>query len=274
MEGYKVGKRIIIGIVLAVLFLSALYLGKIAQAALFTIAAIVAVHEFKKAFAAKGYKTFMAPAYVFSLLFAIWQIFLPELPITFLWMACILAIILERIFNNKRETEETLFSMIPLVYPLPFFSAIGLMIARFGGAFGSTALLFTVACPLIGDTVAYFIGTFFGKHKLCPAISPKKTVEGAVASLFGSILAGFLLYGLQGLWNSFIPLGLFLLAGTLCGILGQVGDLFASVIKRWADIKDFGTILPGHGGVMDRLDSVLLCAPVVYACFFILVIGS
>lgn len=264
------GKRIVIGAVLAILFLSALYIGALPQALLFTLAAIVAVHELKRAFQTNGIHIVAAPAYMFASLFAAWQWYLPALPCTFLWMACVMMIVLERIVNSNRRTEETLFSFLPFVYPLPMFAVIGLLISRFGGALGITALLFAVACPLVGDTAAYFIGTYFGKHKLCPAISPKKTVEGAAASLYGSALAGMLLYGIQGLWGSGMPLLPMLLMGGLCGLLGQAGDLFASVIKRWADMKDFGSIFPGHGGVLDRLDSVLFCAPAVYACFFIM----
>lgn len=124
---------------------------------------------------------------------------------------------------------------------------------------------------MLGDTAAYFIGSALGKHKLCPHISPKKTVEGSVGGFFGGALGGLLAYAVgryvPGVdWGLLPALGQALVLGLICGGIGQIGDLFASTIKRWAGIKDYGKIFPGHGGMMDRLDSVLMCGPVVYLC--------
>lgn len=132
------------------------------------------------------------------------------------------------------------------------------------------ALLMMFAGPLLGDTMAYFIGVFRGRHKLCPHISPKKTVEGSIGGLAGGIMGGILVYFVQQYFDirpyvGIIPM---MVLGLLCGAMGQIGDLFASTIKRWADIKDFGTFLPGHGGMLDRLDSVLMCAPMVFLFFY------
>ncbi len=114
------------------------------------------------------------------------------------------------------------------------------------------------------DIFAYFSGCLFGKRKLMPAVSPKKTVAGAVGGALGGGL-GFLLFGL--LTKGQIPLlnvySLFP-AGVLVSICGQIGDLVASVIKRQFNIKDYGKIMPGHGGAMDRFDSILFVAPIVY----------
>ena len=130
------------------------------------------------------------------------------------------------------------------------------------------ALLSMFACPLVGDTCAYFIGMLFGKKKLCPEISPKKTIAGSIGGAIGGVLGGLGVYYAQLLWDvheGLIPL---LLLGLLCGLLGQIGDLFASSIKRYAGIKDFGSIFPGHGGMLDRVDSVLICAPMVFMFFY------
>ena len=116
------------------------------------------------------------------------------------------------------------------------------------------------------DTFAYLAGRAFGKHKLCPELSPKKTVEGAIGGLFGSMLVA----GIYGLilphytaYNERVVWAC-LLIGLLCGILAQLGDLLASGIKRDKGIKDYGTLIPGHGGIMDRFDSVIFMLPVVY----------
>lgn len=264
------GKRIVIGVVLAVLFLSMLYLGRMLQAAAFTWAAVWAVHEMRHLFAQKGYRPFMAPAYLFSAAYAALLYLLPQVHWMFLWTLCVLFVITERVINRRRTTQDAFAGLSVFVYPLPLFVILLLPSVKFGEAQGTIALLSAFACPLMGDTLAYFIGTFFGKHKLCPDISPKKTVEGSVASFLGSILGGALVYIAQDLWGTHIPLAALLLLGAACGILGQIGDLFASTIKRWANIKDFGSIFPGHGGILDRIDSVLLCAPAVYLCFFLL----
>lgn len=127
--------------------------------------------------------------------------------------------------------------------------------------------LFLVVLTLCGawlaDTGAYFSGTFFGKHKLCPNISPKKTVEGFIG---GTVTNGliFILVGiLYGKVITDLTMDYFLLFvfGMACSVVGLLGDLSASLIKRQYSIKDYGNIMPGHGGVMDRFDSVLFVAP-------------
>ena len=125
-----------------------------------------------------------------------------------------------------------------------------------------------------GDSAAYFAGRAFGKHKLAPVVSPNKTIEGAVGGVMGSMLLGVVvtacytaLHGqLVGVpldtlgWRYYVVV---VLLGGFGSLLGTVGDLFASVIKRQCGIKDYGTIFPGHGGIMDRFDSVLFIAPFV-----------
>ncbi|HVT12491.1 MAG TPA: phosphatidate cytidylyltransferase [Fimbriimonadaceae bacterium] len=110
----------------------------------------------------------------------------------------------------------------------------------------------------IGDTLAIFVGRAFGKHLLVPKISPKKTVEGAVANLLGCLLGAV---GLAYLIHQPMPVGIFV--GLTAGILGQAGDLLESALKRSAGVKDSGKLLPGHGGLLDRIDSILLSAPFV-----------
>ena len=114
-----------------------------------------------------------------------------------------------------------------------------------------------VLLPLwIGDSLAYFVGKAVGKHLLAPKISPKKTVEGAIANLAGCTLGAWGVGALLG-----VPAWISLVTGALAGVLGQVGDLFESSLKRTAGLKDTGALLPGHGGVLDRIDSLLLAAP-------------
>lgn len=126
------------------------------------------------------------------------------------------------------------------------------------GWFPATPVLLVLIPLWIGDTLAYFIGKRFGRCLLAPSISPKKTVEGAVANLFGSIVGAIVVGALLH-----IPLVVAGACGGLTGVLGQVGDLFESGLKRRSGLKDSGSLLPGHGGVLDRIDSLLLSAPAV-----------
>ncbi|MCB8932441.1 MAG: phosphatidate cytidylyltransferase [Fimbriimonadaceae bacterium] len=112
----------------------------------------------------------------------------------------------------------------------------------------------------VGDSAAMLVGKAWGKRLLAPALSPKKTVEGALANLVGCVAAALLL----GPWLE-VAWPFALGAGLACGVLGQAGDLFQSSLKRAADLKDSGSILPGHGGLLDRIDSLLFAAPAVAA---------
>ena len=123
------------------------------------------------------------------------------------------------------------------------------------------------AAAICEDTLAYYTGRLFGKHKLCPEISPKKTIEGAAGGLIGGIIgtvALALILGHQG-----IGIGWYVLLGAVLGTLCQFGDLAASLIKRQFGAKDFGNLLPGHGGLMDRLDSTIFILPVVWLFFYL-----
>ena len=111
-----------------------------------------------------------------------------------------------------------------------------------------------------GDTAGIFVGKAFGKHLLAPTISPKKTIEGAVGNLLVCIAVAMPL----GLWLGYYWRDV-LLCGVTAGVMGQFGDLFESAVKRYANVKDSGSLLPGHGGLLDRIDSLLFTAPIVYA---------
>jgi len=122
-------------------------------------------------------------------------------------------------------------------------------------------VFFVLAATWSGDTLAYYTGSWLGKRPLAPRISPKKTIEGALGGLAGSLTGGaavkfFLLPGM--------PLSHALILSLLCGVFGQMGDLAESMIKRSLGAKDSGTILPGHGGLLDRMDGVFFSAPVFY----------
>ncbi len=126
-------------------------------------------------------------------------------------------------------------------------------------ALGTWVVLYVFAVTWSTDAGAYFIGMSLGKHKLAPNLSPKKTVEGAVGGLIAATVMSLV-------WGTWIGLPWYhcLLLGPILGALGQIGDLCESSLKRDMGLKDFGTLLPGHGGILDRFDSLLFTAPIAF----------
>lgn len=177
-------------------------------------------------------------------------------------IASLITCFLIMIYKKKFRVIELGITLLGIVY-VPLLLSLFLTIYSLYRGPVLIWLVFLIAWA--GDTAAYFTGLAIGKHRLCPAISPKKSVEGAVGGLIGSIL-GCLLFGLAAeRWAgiNFNPVS-YMLLGFIGGILAQAGDLSASIIKRFAGVKDFGNIIPGHGGILDRFDSILFVLPVVY----------
>jgi phosphatidate cytidylyltransferase len=165
----------------------------------------------------------------------------------------------------------TLWTKRPLVEALPAagVSSSGLLLVAFPLSFavrlhgvnreGPRLLLFALVITWAGDTVAYFVGRAIGRHPFAPHLSPKKTWEGAVASLLGALLIGLAF----SRWLS-VPLPHLLAMAGVGNVAGQVGDLLESAYKRSAGVKDSGALLPGHGGILDRIDALILAIPAVW----------
>jgi len=165
----------------------------------------------------------------------------------------------------------TLFTKRPMVEALPAagISCSGLILVAFPLSFavrlhgtgreGPVLLLFAMVIMWVGDTAGYFVGRSIGKHALAPHLSPKKTWEGTVASFLGSLIVALIFARFMT-----VPLPHLLAMATVGNVAGQVGDLLESAYKRSAGIKDSGSILPGHGGVLDRIDALILAIPVVW----------
>lgn len=174
-----------------------------------------------------------------------------------------------------------LVAVVPLVFWFPRYSPPDAGITFLSAAYlslflylyllrllpyGRSWLFLALLTTWAFDTVAYFAGRYFGRRRITPQLSPGKTVEGFTAGLLASGIAG----ALFGFWLPVSPWLLFIL-GLLTGITAQVGDLVFSAVKRAAGCKDAGALIPGHGGVLDRFDSMLLTAPLVYVAASLLV---
>lgn len=172
------------------------------------------------------------------------------------------------VLHGKNDYREIFATAFMTLYVTLFMSFIPKLMIEAG--LGFMALIFIIAWG--SDTAAYFCGTFLGKHKLIPRVSPKKTVEGSVGALvcvmilcmlymFIMNVCGYPLGGIIPAFGDYARIGLL---GIVTAALSQLGDLTASAIKRDTGIKDYGKIFPGHGGFMDRFDSVIFIAPIVY----------
>lgn len=181
-------------------------------------------------------------------------------------------------FKAEMELKDLLATIFSLIYPMALVS-LAFALSREFPCGGTFAISFAIFLPVFSDTFAYLVGSTLGKRKLCPSISPKKTVAGAIGGLLGSVLCAvtfFLLFDLYAV----IPVGyvsfsdsvavravVFVVLGIVGGVLAEIGDLAASRIKRTINIKDFGNIFPGHGGVLDRLDSIMLTLVMLFTAF-------
>ena len=168
------------------------------------------------------------------------------------------------IFENGRfKMEDMAYTLLGIIY-IPFLLSFVVSTRNLERGFEFMWLIFIGA--MITDIFAYFAGVTLGKTKIIPHISPKKTVEGSIGGAIGCMLT-MILYGvviMNRAGTEPIPLVHFAILGFLCGVVSQLGDWAASSIKRTTGIKDFGKVIPGHGGIMDRADSVLFVAPLIY----------
>ncbi|MCD4818891.1 MAG: phosphatidate cytidylyltransferase [Candidatus Cloacimonetes bacterium] len=162
------------------------------------------------------------------------------------------------LFLNKIEGS---FKRVSTAYFSVFYTSVLLStlarITRF--EFGNLFIISLLALIWITDSAAYFVGMSMGKHRGIFPVSPKKSLEGFIGGFVFSMIASYFLY-----YFKFIPLREALFAGISTGIFGQIGDLFESMIKRDFGVKDSSNIIPGHGGILDRFDSLLIAAPIYY----------
>jgi phosphatidate cytidylyltransferase len=189
-----------------------------------------------------------------------------RLPMLGIVLAYVLALVCFQIKDFETlSVEQTGFAFfVSMIFSIGFSCLAYLRVESYGLFY----VILGITIPWLSDMGAYFAGTFFGRHKLCPNISPKKTVEGLAGGIIVSVLGSMgisYLYQIVVLKDTAtISLWQVALVVLLCAPISVLGDLFASIIKRQCHVKDFGNIMPGHGGIMDRFDSLMPTVPILY----------
>lgn len=264
--------RIISAVVALALLAAIMLLGREALGITIFAAALLGIYEFYKAVENAGYKPVKVLGYISCLPLLYIGIFgsdtgafLQESTlklaalVVFIVLLVLLAIIVFMYGKiNIMDISITLFGILYVVFLLSFVTQV----RNLENGYLYIWMVFIGAWAT--DTAAYFAGVTMGKRKILPEVSPKKTLEGSIGGVAGCIVA-MLLYGLfVNARIDSIPLYHFAIIGLICGIVSQIGDWAASAVKRFVNIKDYGNIMPGHGGLLDRCDSILVVAPVIY----------
>ena len=267
-------KRIVSGLIVgAIVIIALIFLPSYVCNILATIVALSSTYEFIKAINSYGYKPIRSISYascavlLFIGAFPMREIYKWTLAfLGIMIIACLIyAFFVRKGLTTLVDISFTFFVILYIDVLLSFFLLTYYITNDSGVQLGKVWVWYILFGACMTDIFAYFVGSKIGKHKLCPEISPKKTVEGAIGGILGCMLI-FLIY--TAVLNNFFGFGInyikIALISVIVAIFAQLGDLVASSIKRNAKIKDFGDVMPGHGGFLDRIDSTLFVSPIIY----------
>lgn len=225
---------------------------------------LIGLYEFYKSFKSRDIKPMAGLGYIYTMLLFATLYMVNDISFLLLLMfTMVVAMLFTLVFSTKYTIEDIAVTLLGFMYIPIAFSHI-MLITKFD--LGSVVIWLVFIIAWGSDTFAYLVGKTFGKKKLIPSVSPNKTIAGSVGGVIGSmILCGTFAY-------FFMPSSIVyaMVIGVIGAMISQIGDLVASKIKRINDIKDFGKLMPGHGGVLDRFDSILMTAPIVYYFIFFL----
>ena len=259
--------RIISAIVGIALLIAVLALGTPFIQIVVTLIGMLAVYELLNAVKLADRKSLLITALVGAAVMLVClsfslALFLPAL---YMWLVALFVYYMA----NRQTTvlKDVAITFLLTVYPCFLF---GHLLYIRSMIYGNILIWAVFVCAFLTDTCAMFGGKFFGRHKLCPSLSPKKTVEGSICGVIGCAIS-MLIYGtvcklVAGVTPNYINIVIIALGASA---ISQIGDLAASCIKREFGIKDYGNIMPGHGGVMDRFDSLLFVAP--FVCYMLMI---
>lgn len=256
-------KRIISGIIYVVVFITAILWSENSYLILIFLFANICLWEFLKLVKLNNIISYVLLAVLSLLLLFYREILLNERPIllsTVIYTILSSVIMIIGLFRNNTKNKYKLTTFfLPIKYIVfPFFF---LMLLPFiDGVYHPNIIIYTIVIIWVNDSFAYLVGKNFGKTKLLERISPKKTIEGFVGGLTFSVVTGILI----GTYTSYFTTLNWICIAIIIAIFGMLGDLVESKFKREAHVKDSGKIMPGHGGLLDRLDSLFFIAPFVY----------
>ncbi len=252
-------RRSITGIVYVFLLLSSVFLSSDAFDFLFMAFGLACLYEFKRLVKIRGY-------YVFLAYLALWWAFIyivQDFTVIRLLMVITLTVnlaLLSYLFSNKESGFSDVQKLLLAVFYIGGGCIFLTMIPYQNDKFAQYLIMGIFILIWVNDTFAYLVGSTIGKNKLFPSISPKKTIEGSVGGLIFALVAAYIISAYEPILsrNQWMVLAMVLV------ITGNLGDLLESKFKRAAGVKDSGAILPGHGGILDRLDSLIFAAPFAY----------
>lgn len=262
--------RLMSGIVLLIILVGMLLMGGNILLISLLVIALIGLYEFYRVFHIQFALMGMV-GYLTTILYFINLRFEFVKGIDLFLIACLALNLIMFVFSYPKYTANTVFAaFFGVVYVSVMISAVYTTRML---PFGYYLVWLIFISSWGSDTCAYCVGVLFGKHKLAPVLSPKKSIEGAVGGIVGSSLItlglGLILQQLQVIPPRIV--GIWVLIVAIGSIFSQIGDLSASGIKRNFDIKDYGKLIPGHGGILDRFDSVFFTAPFIYfLCFYFL----
>lgn len=257
-------RRLLTGAVYVILLLSAVFLSSDAFDFLFMTFGLACLYEYKRMIKLPGYHIFIA-------YLALWWAYIylidDKVLINILMFATISInfILLYYLFSGKEKPFNNLQKFIIGLFYIGGGCIFLTMIPYKDNEFAKLLIMGIFILIWVNDTFAYLVGKSIGRHKLFPSISPKKTIEGAVGGFVFALASSYFL----AKYETNISLGQWLILATVIVITGSLGDLIESKFKRAAGVKDSGAILPGHGGMLDRLDSLVFAAPFAYLTLII-----
>ncbi len=255
--------RLISGIILVIIALAVIITGGDVLLAVLGLISVIGMYELNRVFGVEKELPGLL-SYVTTIVYFLQLRFSYLADVQLIFVAFLILLLAIYVFTYpKYKADQIIASFFGLFYVAIMLSFI-YQLRSIEGGFYLVWLIFL--CSWGSDTCAYCVGMLFGKHKMSPILSPKKSVEGAIGGVAGAALLTLIYSLIFADQMSLTTINIIVLCITamITALVSMVGDLAASAIKRNYDIKDYGTLIPGHGGILDRFDSVIIVAPIVY----------
>lgn len=244
--------RVLSGIIGILLLFFLVNKGGLYLALSICLLSLIGLNEFYKAIKNMGHKPMENIGYIATLGIFL-SSFFERISVAFILSAVMISMLTILVFKKSTKVIDIGLTLLSVLY-IPFF------LFHIYYLDGSKYIWLVFIIAFGTDTFAYLSGNLLGKRKLSPNISPNKTIEGSLGGIMGSVFCTTV----YSIYYKLSPLWKLALLAVIASIFSQIGDLVASKIKRWAKIKDYGNIMPGHGGVLDRFDSIIFSSPIIY----------